>query len=320
MTSETNDAETRALFRRHSFFGLREEDVVFFTQGEMPALDAEGKLILEAPDRIFMNPDGHGGTLRALRRSGALRDMKRRGIEEIFFFQVDNVLLAMCDPLFIGYHLHAQAEMSAKVCAKRDAQEKMGVMGMIDNRMAVIEYSDMSVADKEARLPDGTLKYNFGNLAIHLFKRSFVEREVGDGHADNPSSRLPWHLAHKRIHHIDGDGNMVSPSQPNGYKFETFIFDALGDARNVVCMEVDRREEFGGVKNAEGEDSPATAKAAMIDQFARWLEAAGVRVPRDAGGAPGCRIEISPVFALDAQELAAKVSAHLQVGEELYLE
>jgi UDP-N-acetylglucosamine/UDP-N-acetylgalactosamine diphosphorylase len=319
MTSETNDAETKDFFQSHNFFGLRQQDVFFFKQGEMPALDAGGKLILDAPDHIFMNPDGHGGTLRALQKSGALKDMQRRGIEEIFYFQVDNVLLNMCDPLFIGYHLHAEAEMSAKVCAKRDAAEKMGLMGMIDGRMAVIEYSDMRDEDKKALLPDGTLKYKYGNLAIHLLKRSFIERELGDSEGNKSSGRLPWHLAHKRIPYIDDGGNLVNPSQPNGYKFETFIFDALGDARRVVCMEVDRRDEFSGVKNAEGEDSPATAKAAMTEVYARWLEAAGVSVPR-AGGNVMSRIEISPLYALDAAELAAKVPADLQIGDVLYLE
>lgn len=320
MTNEMNNAETKYFFEAHNYFGLQKQDVFFFRQGEMPAVDADGKLILDAPDHIFMNPDGHGGTLWALQKSGALKDMERRGIEEIFYFQVDNVLLNLCDPLFIGYHLHAEAEMSTKVCAKRNASEKMGLMGMIDGRMTVIEYSDMSTEDKEALLPDGSLKYKYGNLAIHLFKRSFIERELGDSHDNKSSGMLPWHLAHKRIPYIDADGNSINPSQPNGYKFETFVFDALGDARRVVCMEVDRRDEFSGVKNAEGEDSPATAKWGMIEVYSRWLEAVGVRVPRAADGSVKCCIEISPLFALDAAELAAKVPTDLQIGEVLYLE
>jgi len=320
MTSETNDAETKNFFETRNCFGLRQQDVFFFKQGEIPALDADGKLILDAPDHIFMNPDGHGGTLRALQKSGALKDMQRRGIEEISYFQVDNVLLNMCDPLFIGCHLYANAEMSAKVCAKRDASEKMGLLGMIDDRVTVIEYSDMRTEDKEALLPDGTLKYKYGNLAIHLFKRSFIERELGDSAGNKASGTLPWHLAHKRIPYIDDGGNLINPPQPNGYKFEAFIFDALGDARRVVCMEVDRRDEFSGIKNAEGEDSPATAKTAMIEVYARWLEAAGVRVPRAADGKVLCRIEINPLYALDAVELVAKVPVDLQIGSMLYLE
>ena len=325
MTSEPNDTETRRFFAHHRFFGLHKQQVFFFQQGQMPALDADGKLILDAPDHLFMNPDGHGGTLMALQKSDALRDMHRRGIEEIFYFQVDNVLLNLCDPLFIGYHVAAHAEMSAKVCAKRDAHEKMGVVGKINGRTRVIEYSDMSAADKEARLSDGTLKYNYGNLAIHLFKRSFIEREVDDGQPAGPAGRLPWHVAHKRIPYIDASGKLVNPQEPNGYKFETFIFDALGDARAVVLMEVDRRDEFSGVKNAEGDDSPATARADLIDFYARWLESAGLRVPRsitslERGGKVLSRIEISPLFALDADELASKIPADLHIGEILYLE
>lgn len=315
MTSESNEEQTRRLFTRHRFFGLDGHDVFFFQQGQMPALDANGKLLMDAPDHLFMSPDGHGGTLRALQKSGALDDMRRRGIEEIFYFQVDNVLLKMCDPLFIGYHVAAAAEMSAKVCAKRDAHENMGVIGKMNGRMCVIEYSDMSAADKEARSPDGRLKYNFGNLAMHMFKRSFVEREAG-----SQAGRLPWHVAHKRIPYIDASGVLVNPKEPNGFKFETFIFDALVDARSVVFMEVDRREEYSGVKNAEGKDSPATAREDLIDLYARWLERAGVRVPRDAAGRALSRIEISPLFALDAQELARKLPPFLDVGETIYLE
>jgi UDP-N-acetylglucosamine/UDP-N-acetylgalactosamine diphosphorylase len=317
MTSETNDAETRDFFEQHDYFGLQKNDVFFFQQGQMPALDANGKLILDAPDHLFMSPDGHGGTLKALQKSGALADLARRGIEEIFYFQVDNVLINMCDPLFIGYHAAAQAEMSAKVCSKRHAHEKMGVVGKMNGRMCVIEYSDLSAAEKEARLADGRLKHNFGSLAIHLFKRRFIEREAGNSFS--AGGQLPWHVAHKKIPYLDETGKLVNPSQPNGYKFETFIFDALGDAREVVFMEVDRRDEFSCVKNAEGEDSPMTAQTDLMEVYARWLQAAGVRVPRDASGRLTSRIQISPLFALDASELAQKISPTLKIEETLNL-
>jgi UDP-N-acetylglucosamine/UDP-N-acetylgalactosamine diphosphorylase len=321
MTSDTNTSEIRAFFEQHKLFGYPPSDIFFFEQEMMPALDEKGKLILDAPDHIFMNPNGHGGTLTALKKSGALEDMRRRGIEELFYFQVDNVLLQLCDPLFIGYHAAANAEMSAKVCGKRDPYEKVGVIGrLVDpvtgkaGPLKVIEYSDMTDADKEARNPDGALKYNAGSIAIHLFKLDFVAREVWDG------TRLPWHVAHKRISYLDENDNLVQPDQPNGYKFETFIFDALSDARRVVLLEVDRRLEFSPIKNAAGEDSPQTARRDLCEFYAGWLEQANVKVPRDEAGHLKARIEISPLFALDAEELVRTIPPNLRVQEELYLE
>ncbi len=321
MTSDANAGETRAFFEQNNLFGYQPADIFFFEQEMMPALDENGKLVLDAPDHIFMNPNGHGGTLTALEKSGALADMRRRGVEEIFYFQVDNVLLQMCDPLFIGYHAAANAEMSAKVCAKRDPYEKVGVIGrVIDHvsgkagKLKVIEYSDMSKADKEARHSDGTLKYNAGSIAVHLFNVDFIAREVNGG------TKLPWHVAHKQIPFLDAGGNLIQPEQPNGYKFETFIFDALSDAQRVVVLEVERRFEFSPVKNAAGEDSPQTAQHDLCELYGHWLEHAGVKVPRDAAGRLQTRLEISPLFALDAPELAKKISPHLQMQDELHLQ
>ncbi|MDZ7290471.1 MAG: UDPGP type 1 family protein [candidate division KSB1 bacterium] len=320
MTSDTNDGETRAFFEQNELFGYPPEDIFFFEQEMMPAIDENGKLILDAPDHIFMNPNGHGGTLTALEKSGALADMQRRGIQEIFYFQVDNVLLKLCDPLFIGYHIAANAEMSAKVCSKRDPYERVGVVGkLVDptsgnaGRLKVIEYSDLSNADKEARNPDGTLKYNAGNLAIHLLKVDFVAREVRGG------TKLPWHVAHKKIPYFDMNGRFIRPEQPNGYKFETFIFDALSDARQAVLLEVERCLEFSAVKNATGEDSPKTARHDLCEFYAGWLEQAGITVPRDADGNLKARIEVSPLFALDAEEFVQKTPSNLRVEDDLYL-
>ena len=318
MISDTNAGETRAFFEENKFFGYAPQDLIFFEQEMIPALDENGKLILDASDHIFVNPNGHGGTLTALEKSGAFADMRRRGIEEVFYFQVDNVLLKMCDSLFLGYHLAANAEMSAKVCSKRDPHEKVGVIGKVQqngkSRLQVIEYSDMSRADKEARHADGTFKYNAGSIAIHLFKTDFIEREVRDG------MKLPWHVAHKQIPYLGDNGQLVQPATPNGYKFEMFVFDALSDAANVVVLEVERREEFSPVKNAAGEDSPQTAQADWCALHAEWLAQAGAVISRDAAGQPTARVEVSPLFALDADELQRKVSPGLRVQNDLYLQ
>jgi UDP-N-acetylglucosamine/UDP-N-acetylgalactosamine diphosphorylase len=313
MTSKANDEETRAFFQSHDHFGYPADQLFFFVQGMMPAIDSHGKIIMEAADNIFLNPDGHGGTIIASGKSGALEDMHKRGLAEIFYFQVDNALIDICDPLFIGYHAAKGADMSAKVCGKRDAFERVGVIGKRGGKYAVIEYSDMSDRDKAARNAEGTLKYNAGSIAIHMFRVEFLTRELESG------KKLPWHLAHKQIPYLDGHGEIIQPQEPNGYKFETFVFDAFADAKTCVLLEVDRQIEFSPIKNFSGVDSPATAMRDLCNFYAGWLEKAGVYVERDDEGRPLAKLEISPLYANDAEELAQKIPPGLKVEQELYL-
>jgi UDP-N-acetylglucosamine/UDP-N-acetylgalactosamine diphosphorylase len=314
MTSETNDTATKAFFQEHHFFGFNPNDIQFFTQRMMPALDEDGRIILDAKDHIFENPNGHGGSLLALVENGATLDMKSRGIEHISYFQVDNVLITIIDPLFIGYHIQAGAEMSNKMVRKEHASEKVGVFGRINGKLGVIEYSDMSESDMEARNPEGSLMFDAGSIAIHIIKRSFVETEVRDGF------KLPYHIAHKKIPNLDENGNEVQPTKPNGYKFETFVFDALLDTTRSVVMEVNRSEEFSPVKNKSGDASPETAKRDLTNYFGTWLEAAGIHVPRDDGGHVIGTIEISPLFADTKEAFVKKVPRGLQFNKSLYIE
>ncbi len=299
MTSETNHQETVDYFSEKDFFGLNLNDIYFFKQGMIPALDTEGLVFLDAKDHIFTNPNGHGGTLYALRDSGCLEEMKRRGIEELFYFQIDNVLIKICDPIFIGYHHQDQADMSLKVVAKRDPYEKVGVVGKVDGGLTVIEYSDLPDSEKEARNPDGSFKYRGGSIAIHVFKREFLEEE-------SSQAKLPYHLAHKKIPFIDKTGKLTQPAVPNGYKFEMFIFDALKDAERAVIMEVDRTKEFSPVKNKRGIDSAKTARRDLVNYYRYMLEETGVKIPSDFSPDKSL-IEISANFALDVEDLKKKI-------------
>ena len=312
MTSRTNDQESREFLEQKKFFGLPPEDVFFFEQGVLPAVDKEGSFLMDAKDHIFTSPNGHGGSLLALGDSGALDDMRRRGIQEIYYFQVDNPLLRICDPAFIGFHLSAEAEMSSKVLKKRDPEEKVGVIGMVGGKTMVIEYSDLSKKDMYATLPDGSLKYSAGSIAIHMIDVDFVQKILDAGFP------LPYHPAKKKVPYIDEAGRPRQPDEPNGIKFELFVFDALSLARRSITMET-TREEFAPVKDAQGIDSPRSARVAMTSLFASWLEAAGINVPRTEDGKSKFTLEISALFALDAEELAGKVDKNLRICGDLYL-
>ncbi len=313
MTSEANHRETFEYFRENNFFDLKADDVYFFKQGMIPAIDANGRVFLDAKDHIFTNPNGHGGTLCALRDNGCLDEMKRRGIEELFYFQIDNVLIKICDPIFLGYHHRDRADMSLKVLAKRDPYEKIGVAGKMDGHLTVIEYSDLPDENKEARNEDGTLKYHGGSIAIHVFKREFLEEE-------SSQAKLSYHLAHKKIPYLDETGKLIQPTKPNGYKFEMFIFDALKDAERAVIMEVDRTKEFSPVKNKEGVDSAETARIDLVNYYCFMLEQAGIVMPADFSPEKSL-IEISDKFALDVEELKQKIDpSRFRVEFPLFLD
>lgn len=313
MTSESNDQTTRDFLQRHRFFGLDPADVFFFQQNMMPAVDFQGKLILDAKDHIFTSPDGHGGSIFSLRRSGALDDMKRRSIKYIFYFQVDNVLIKMADPVFLGYHIQDHAQMSAKVTAKRNPEEKVGVICKAGGCTRVIEYSDLPDTHRYATNSDSSLRFSAGSIAIHVLNVDFVEWLNDRNHS------LPFHVAEKAIPHLSPKGEPVKPRKKNGLKFEMFVFDALTLANRTVIMEVDRNEEFAPIKNASGEDSPETARCLMEHLFAGWLIDAGAIVPRDAEGNPVGPLEISPLFALGPDELRKKLPPSYAVHPPLYL-
>lgn len=294
MTSPMNDAPTREFFARHAHFGLGADTVMFFPQGTLPSLSFDGRLLLDEPDAIAVNPDGHGGSLRALRHAGALDDMRAHGIDHISYFQVDNPLVHAVDPRFVGIHAAHPAssgEMTSKMVAKRDAAEKVGVFCASAGRTMVVEYSDLPAALSAERDGAGRLRFDAGSIAIHMLSRAFVERLTDHGLA------LPLHKARKKVPFIGDDGARVEPAAPNAIKMETFVFDAIPMARSSLVVETDRAEEFAPIKNADGDDSPATSMAAQTARAARWLDAAGWSIPRTADGAPDCTIELSPLAA-----------------------
>jgi UDP-N-acetylglucosamine/UDP-N-acetylgalactosamine diphosphorylase len=315
MTSDINDGPTRAFFAKHEYFGYPHNDVMFFQQGMMPAFDLDGRMLLAEKDSLALSPDGHGGSLRALAKSGALADMTKRGIEHLSYFQVDNPLVYCIDPLFLGLHELTGSEMSSKTIPKANALEKVGNFCLGDGVLQVIEYSDLPERLALQTNADGSLTFNAGSIAIHALRVSFIERLNSGGQL-----KLPWHRAEKKVPYADEAGRTIKPEKPNAVKLEQFVFDAIPLAKNAIVYTTDRAEEFSPVKNAEGVDSPATSKRDQVRRAARWLQAAGVDVPiRD--GEPDATIEISPLLAVDAEQLRTRKLNLRRVnsGEVLYL-
>lgn len=299
MTSPINAAATRAFFETREHFGLRPENVFFFSQAMLPALDLEGRLLLASPGELFLAPNGHGGSLSALAESGALEDMRTRGIETISYFQVDNPLARPGDPLFLGLHRHARAGMSSKVVSKRDAHEKVGVIGGVNGRLGCIEYSDLSAELRDARDAEGNLVFRAGNIALHSLEVDFVR-----GLTQGGKLKLPWHIARKRMSVLGKDGVRV---EVDGVKFESFVFDALAETQSSVTLEVARQHEFSPVKNKEGADSADSCRADLGRVFREIASSRGVTVP-EAG------LEIDPLYAESPEEFARRSESPVEVA------
>ena len=310
MTSPATHDETVAYLAAIDRFGLPAEDLVILCQGTMPAVDKQtGKLLLAEPGALALSPDGHGGLPAALARSPAAAIIRDRRLKHLFYFQVDNPLVTMCDPEFLGYHLLTGSEASTQVVAKQDPAERVGVLAEIDGRTQIIEYSDLPADHAARREADGSLALWAGNTAVHVFDADFLLRMTAE------AGGLPFHIAHKKVPYIGEAGQLVEPQQPNALKFEKFIFDLLPAAKKTLVVEVTPAEAFAPVKNAAGSktDSPETVQAAISTLAARQLKSLGATID------DGAVVEISPLLASDEAVLAQRVHAGDRFEGAVYL-
>jgi UDP-N-acetylglucosamine/UDP-N-acetylgalactosamine diphosphorylase len=314
MTSQTNHAETVRFFEDHKYFSVKAENVRFFSQDMLPAVDKKGKLILSAKDSLFLSPNGHGGSLLALERSGALKEMKAKGIEFISYYQVDNILIKIFDPAFIGFHAIENAELSFKMVKKRNAEEKVGVVAKQNGLLEVIEYSDLPVSEMHAKDNNGELKFWSGSIAIHLFSVNFISRIVSHGF------ELPYHKAEKSIPYVNEAGELITPKEKNGIKFETFVFDAIKSTKHVFLLEVDRDEEFGPVKNKDGEDSPETARQMYMERCRRNLLNCTKNAELLEKIKNAKKIEINQLSAFNIEELSLLVKGQKIQNSEVFIQ
>lgn len=316
MTSDATHEATEAYFRDHDAFGLRPGQLRLFRQGSMPALSPEGRILLADRHRLALSPDGHGGLLSALSVSGCLDRMAEEGTRHLSVFQVDNPMVRWFHPAFVGWHVSRGADISCKSLSKREDKEGLGNFCRRGRETLCIEYSDFPDSHATARNPDGSRKYDTGNLSIYVMRVGFLERLASSG------AELPIHLARKKVAHVDpATGGRVEPAEPNAIKMERFIFDVLPHADTVEIVKTRREEEFGPVKVLEGKDSVQTCQAALVQRACRWLEAAGVQVPRAPDGTCDATVEISPLRAQGAEDLvdSGDLPERVAPGQLLYI-
>lgn len=312
MTSPATHDETVRFLSENGRFGLEEDCLYVFMQGTMPAVDMKtGKVLLAEKDRVFTSPDGHGGMLAAMEKHGCLDECASCGIEHLFYFQVDNPMVDIGSPEFLGYHLLSESDLTSQVIAKEDPLERVGNVVDVDGRLFVVEYSDLPDEAARRRNEDGSLAIWAGSIAVHAMSAAFLRRILHQADA------LPFHVAKKKVPHLDpASGEYVEPEEPNALKFERFIFDILPYAKNAVVVEIDREEGFGPLKNAPGAevDTPESVRAQMVRQAVRRLKSAGARVRE------GAAVEISPLFARTAGEVLEKVPSGIEILDGTYLD
>ncbi len=283
MTSPLNHEATVNFFTEHDFFGYARENIRFFEQGTICALDPNGKAIIDENNRLALVPDGNGGCFRALSQSGTLAWLVEKGVQYVFLYSVDNALCRICDPAFIGALAAEGRSLSAsKVVHKAGAQEKVGIFALQNNKPGVVEYSDLPENYRDMTNPDGSLTFDGGNIAIHLFKIAGLRKLQ--------TSRLPWHTARKTVCGIE-----------KCWKFEQFLFDAFPLLGTMMPFGVLREEEFSPVKNAEGNDSPKTARNMIGRLHREWLRKAHVAID------PKKLYEISPTISYAGEGLKQSV-------------
>ena len=252
MTSEKNDEDTREFFEENKYFGYNPEYVHFFIQEMAPAVDPDGKILLEEKGRIATSPNGNGGWFTSLAKAGLLNLLQREGIEWLNVFAVDNVLQKIADPCFVGATLLSGCEAGSKVVSKADPQERVGVLCLEDGKPSIVEYYEMTEEMIHNREADGRLSYNYGVILNYLFRTDRLTELMND--------KLQIHVVNKKVPYVDENGTLIKPEKPNAYKFETLVLDMIHLQNSCLSYEVDRTKEFAPVKNPDGVDSVVSAR------------------------------------------------------------
>lgn len=307
------DEQIHEYFRRESYFGLSGNDTVFYSQPLLPVVDRRGKFLLREPGKIALEPNGHGGVILEFLDQKRIDRFRSRGIEHIFFFHVNNPLVKIGDPVFIGHHIASSSEVTSKAVVRAHPDERLAVYCQMGGSPGVLEFSEFQDKSRNQVPAGGESSFNYCDATVHLLSLEFFQRLVRE------SVRLPFHARERTVPYLDKRGRLARPTEPNCVQFRFFLFDALRVAKRATVLEVPRREEFSPIKNSGGQKSPQSAQKDLSCLFARWLLDAGASFKNSGGDSGLLALEISPLFALDEWELKQKIDLPLEIDQHLFL-
>lgn len=282
MTSPLNHAETLAHFEENGYFGLDRKFVRFFDQGTICALAPNGAAIVTKENRLALVPDGNGGCFRALASSGSLAWLQENGVKYIFMNNIDNALVKICDPVFMGALADSGKEAMAKVVSKRDSSEKVGIFAYVNGKPSVVEYTDMPEKLRELKNEEGNLVFDGANIGIYAFRLDALKKMQ--------RTPLPWHAARKTVEGVQAS-----------WKFEQFLFDAFQALKTFGTFGAWREDEFAPIKNASGSDSPESARIFLGRLHRYWLIEAGAKLTGES------LYEISPTLSYAGEGLSDQI-------------
>lgn len=316
MTSQPTRAPTEEFFESHQYFGLSRSQIVFFNQGTLPCFDTTGdKILLEQKNKICESPDGNGGLYKALDRNGILDDFTKRGIKHLHMYCVDNSLVKVADPVFIGFAIDKELQLATKAVRKRDANESVGLIVLDENtkRPCVIEYSEISqeLANKTDPEDGDKLFLRAANIVNHYYSVDLLQQQVSNWISSQEF--LPFHIAKKKIPSLDEQGNYHKPSEVNGIKLEQFIFDVFPSIEldKFGCLEVERESEFSPLKNADGakNDTPTSCRNDYLNLGTKWVKENGGVIEENG------LIEVSGKTSYNGEGLEFVKGKHFKNGD-----
>jgi len=319
MTSEATLKATKDYFNFHSHFGLDSNNIIYFEQHLLPCLTLGGKLILSSKGSLALAPDGNGGLYKAIKSAKIIEDMDSHGIKHIFVYCVDNILVKVADPIFIGFCIDKNADCANKVIEKIDPTESVGVVCKCKGKYQVVEYSEISSSTAEKRNKDGSLAFKDSNICLHYFTLDFLKKVIGEH-----LNELPHHVAKKKIPFVNANGENIKPTEPNGIKLEKFVFDVFQFSSNFAVFEGERQEEFSPLKNAPSNPkcSPVSCKQDVSDLHRTYLKNAGVKFVNRNGISTkesDTICEISPLISFSGEGLEDYSERSYGFGEVVHI-
>lgn len=252
MTSPENNEETVKFFEKKEYFGYPKENIKFFKQGELPLLNKEGKLIMDKNGLIKVASDGNGGIFYSMAKNGIIDDIKSKGIEWVFIGSVDNLLVKYVDTLLLGIAIKNQVKIATRTVIKDNPYEKVGVLCKKNGKVKVIEYTELPEKMRFITDENGEMVYGESHIMCNLYNIEAIEKAS--------TKELKYHVAEKKSNYINEQGELIIAKEPNCYKFEKFVFDSFCLFDDIAILRGKREEDFAPIKNAEGQDSPETAK------------------------------------------------------------